>query len=366
MELNFDKEIDALLRQAAKSESFAGANGSDPLAHIDADTLSAFAENALPEKTRALYMTHLGDCDRCRKILSNLITLNSEPWPPATSSIETPEIAIAPIPWYRSLFIFPNLAYTMGALVLVFSGMLGFVIVRNLGDGATTQVSQVSNQEIARPAAAPQPESATANTNAASAPSANSSANASATPPVNPGMDFDPNTTGGETEIRENDSKLSGRDEAASQPAASATPADDIRTERDDGVSQPKEQKPETVASTNEKKNEDRLNAANPAPPPPAPVKSGPYGGLVSKKDAEAGRAQSDATESGSRKRLAGKSFNRRDGVWYDSAYSTQPVTSVRRNTDEYRKLDSSVRSIGDSLSGTVVVVWKERAYRIQ
>jgi hypothetical protein len=66
MELDFDKEIDALLRQTARSEQFAAANGSNAPAHIDADAISAFAENALPEKTRALYMTHLADCGRCR------------------------------------------------------------------------------------------------------------------------------------------------------------------------------------------------------------------------------------------------------------------------------------------------------------
>ena len=164
MELNFDKEIDALLRQTAKSETFAGANGSGLLAHIDADAISAFAENALPEKTRALYMTHLADCDRCRKILSNLIALNSEPWPPATSAIETPAIAAGSVPWYRKLFLFPNLAYTMGALVLVFGGMIGFMVLQNLNNGETN-VSQVSNKDI--PAAAPRPYSDSAMSNSA-------------------------------------------------------------------------------------------------------------------------------------------------------------------------------------------------------
>lgn len=65
-------------------------------------------------------------------------------------------------------------------------------------------------------------------------------------------------------------------------------------------------------------------------------------------------------------KQIGGKSFNRQDGVWYDSAYSGQATTDVRRGSNEYKKLDPGLRSIAESLSGTVVVVWKSSAYRIQ
>ena len=379
MELNFDKEIDALLRQAAKSESFAvDANGSNTLAHIDADALSAFAENALPEKTRALYMTHLGDCDRCRKILSNLISLNSEPWPPATSNIEIPEIAAAPIPWYSRLFIFPNLAYTMGALVLVFSGLLGFVVVRNLGDGQTNVAGVANKQPVQSEAIAPAAVPMNANssmpvTNANSA--ANSAVSGDPLAPGFKGVDTNSMDTG-ERDLRENGFVLDGVDKSGPPPSAGATPEFEDRT-RDDGILTRKE----PVTSELQKKNEDPINLANPAPPPPPPAPEPkqaeraaraddqPAGGLSAKdlKTKTQAPAKMDRAESNSgRKRIAGRDFNRRDGVWYDSAYSTQPVTSVRRNTDEYRKLDPGVRSIADSLSGTVVVVWKERAYRIQ
>ena len=76
MELEFDKEIDALIRGRGVS-----AGDSPPKGHLDADEISAFAENALPERTRTLHMAHIADCDRCRKILSNLIALNAEAEP---------------------------------------------------------------------------------------------------------------------------------------------------------------------------------------------------------------------------------------------------------------------------------------------
>jgi hypothetical protein len=256
----------------------------------------------------------------------------------------------------------------MGAFVLVFSGLLGFMVVRNLSDNTSTEVSQVANKEPARPAAMPQPQVAASNANSASAPAADSSANASATPPVPLGMNFDSNTTRSETETRENTSRLSGQDKVAEQPDAAGPPAADITTERDDGVRAAKEQKPEPVVTQDQKKNQETVTEAKPSQPapPPPPAKSAPYGGITAEKDAGADRAKSDAPVNGRRKQLAGKSFNRRDGVWYDSAYSTQPVTSVRRGTDEYRRLDPGVRAIGDSISGTVVVVWKEKAYRIR
>ncbi len=64
--------------------------------------------------------------------------------------------------------------------------------------------------------------------------------------------------------------------------------------------------------------------------------------------------------------RVGRKSFNNRDGVWYDSAYHGQATTNVRRSTPEYNKLDSGLRNIANTLGGTVVVVWKSKAYRIQ
>jgi hypothetical protein len=40
-------------------------------------------------------------------------------------------------------------------------------------------------------------------------------------------------------------------------------------------------------------------------------------------------------------------------------------VTLVRRGSHEFKKLDSGLRSIANELYGTVVIVWKGKAYRI-
>ncbi|HEY0659583.1 MAG TPA: hypothetical protein VGD05_13995, partial [Pyrinomonadaceae bacterium] len=155
----FDKEINALLRQTATGETaFSAADLKskikDPKSvHLDADEISAFAENALPEKMRLRYTTHFADCDRCRKILSNTILLNSEAETVSVSSAassadSSPQIVtLASVPWYRRLFAFPNAAYAMGALVVLFGGFLAFTVLQNVNSPQNTEVSQISETQ---------------------------------------------------------------------------------------------------------------------------------------------------------------------------------------------------------------------------
>ena len=76
MELEFDKEIDAIRRKARSDTAVSTVAVSS--AHIDADSVAAFAENALPEKAKLLYMEHFADCDGCRKLLSQTVLMNAE------------------------------------------------------------------------------------------------------------------------------------------------------------------------------------------------------------------------------------------------------------------------------------------------
>src|SRR5215210_2093432 len=54
---------------AHESDQTTGSSGGT---HMDADEMSAYAENALPAPARARYMAHLADCDHCRAIVTNL------------------------------------------------------------------------------------------------------------------------------------------------------------------------------------------------------------------------------------------------------------------------------------------------------
>src|SRR6266446_2392863 len=62
-----DTQIDVLLRRhAERARSNAG------IEHLDADELNAFAEGALPAAARSRYVSHLADCDDCRRLVSQL------------------------------------------------------------------------------------------------------------------------------------------------------------------------------------------------------------------------------------------------------------------------------------------------------
>ena len=144
MEFNFDNEIDALLRNEARNaKTVSGAN----VSHLDADEISAFAENVLPVKARIRATEHLANCDNCRVSLSNLIVLNSEIPDEVPAKIARKEVVATPVSWYKKLFAAPNLAYGLGALLLVFSGLIAFVAVQNY-TSSDTQLSQMNEQSF--------------------------------------------------------------------------------------------------------------------------------------------------------------------------------------------------------------------------
>ncbi len=76
--------------------------------------------------------------------------------------------------------------------------------------------------------------------------------------------------------------------------------------------------------------------------------------------------AKKNALETSETTSVGGKTFKRANGVWTDSAYHGQSTKNISRGTNEYKKLDYGLRSIVENIGGTVIVVWKEKAYRVQ
>lgn len=369
MELNFDKEIDAILRKARESEfAFAADNPQstirNPQSHLDADEISAFAENALPETTKQFYTAHLADCDGCRKNLSNLILLNAE-----SENIRAEEIGTisSAISWYRKLFAFPNLAYTLGALVLLFSGIIGFTILQNVNNPQSTEVSQSSEKPNDTKEISADNEvvpSAMSNINAANM--------ASNTPSVLSSNSMLSNTLANRAVMNSNTSV------AAEKPIVlpNATPQVETRREDDLALSKDKKAMPldsVIAGSVSEQRRKDKKETASAetsdavklAPPP----KNAPPSVLDDKNlksDAPSARAKKSLGTNTETTNVGGKTFNRRNNVWYDTAYNGQSTTNLTRGTNEYKKLDKDLRVIVENLGGTMVVVWKEKAYRIQ
>jgi len=77
MKRETNKEIDILLRKLSgkqNGDAVAAEGNSSASApeHLDADELSAYAENALPASLRSHYTEHLADCNSCRKLVTQL------------------------------------------------------------------------------------------------------------------------------------------------------------------------------------------------------------------------------------------------------------------------------------------------------
>ncbi len=369
MELEFDKEIDAILRRAR-----GGTTATTVGEHLDADVISAFAEGALPQASRPVYTRHLADCDRCRKLLSQAITMNTAAVSAADEAASSVTSGGESSSWFSNLFRAPNLALAMGALVLTFSGVLGYLVLRNQ-QLEPAMVSQ-SDTEMQKggPSAGIEANETMANSNG-SASAANVAANAAASNAIAESVTANNSTASRSQENLptvgsdvEKSILLDGVTAADPKPGDAPPPAATTDTtaarERDAKLkSNDKEAKDENVLLGGvRQETEDRRASGNVS--------------TAKKKDGgptrSAGPVQSSPQtniqtyEMPVTRNAGGKKFTNRNGAWYDTAYRGQATTNVRRGTDAYKNLDSGLRSIADSLGGTVVVVWKDKAYRIQ
>ena len=366
MELEFDKEIDAILRRA-RGGGDAVANASP---HLDADTIAAFAENALPETAKMSYTGHLADCDRCRKQLSHVILMNTE----AASSVDGAASSVsapATVTWYQNLFKTSGLAVAMGALVLVFSTVLGYLVLQRSNESANSTVTQVANAEpkIGVPSFGGDVETGNSISPAPMANAANSTAASSnrepgtvGSPAVNTASNIAAKDAPASGTITANRDKNFSLDGVAAEPLAAAPPvAAKPMDDRDEKKAESEKGK-ETQDSTLSARRADEFGMRRDAPL--AAAKTGPArSGPLQNKSNQINDGMSEMAVS---RVIGGKTFNNRNGAWYDSAYRGQATTNYRRGTDDYKKLDRGLRNIADTLGGTVVVVWKEKAYRIQ
>jgi hypothetical protein len=384
MAAEFDKEIDALLRQTAAASRRAPLSGGAASVHLDADEISAFAENVLPATSRMNAAAHLSDCDRCRTILSGVIALNAAP---EAEAVHSKPVAVEVIPWYRRLFAFPQLAYGLGALVLLFGGLTAVILFQpkeKTADVAQLDVPERSQNGKGMASdgdAAAAPEPTIANSSAASnqEPRVEDTNSSAARNPAN--MLSRSNTFSSSSNIApgagpspgssvplstSNSTGALSKSELKTQPRDTTT-ADTARTENsvakpeknpyalDGAVTKDKEEAADDKKRAAEVLGEDRMSIAA--------TRSAPSGGTSVAAKKSAALSKSDAVETRS---AGGKTFHRSGGSWVDSSFSGQSQTTVKRGTGEYLKLDAGLRSIADSLGGAVVIVWKSKAYRIQ
>jgi hypothetical protein len=387
MELEFDKEIDSLLRKADRGVLVGDKPDGKPKNHLDTDELAAFAENAMPEKVRALHMEHLADCGRCCNILSGLIMMNAEA-EPERAVVAAPAIPTSAEPWYRRFLFFPNLAYVMGGLVLIFGGLLTFSLLQNStsGDAVVSQVSQSESGRgpmeapsaadstanlSANTAAEAEAQSFNANTSISTAATSNSSSN-SAVPVSSPELRREDAAAG---QAAPTGVTMDGIDSKPSVAAAAPPPAPEPKTaelvmkpgalakELDDKDEKKRSIKDEEVeksdlsVNSRQIQNLPRTQAGGPAKAKPGPTRDAQQN-FPNRAD--------NTFEMNEERKIGVRGFQRKNNVWYDNAYRGQTTTNIRRGTDEYKKLDGGLRSIAESLGGVIVVMWNGKAFRIQ
>jgi hypothetical protein len=351
MENDFDKTIDALLRNA-RDPSLTG-NASFGT-HLDADELSMFAENASPAAFRQKQAAHIANCGNCRKILAQLISLNADKAEPILDAPEIHTEAANSIPWYRRLFIYPNIAYVMGSLVVVFGGLLAFTLISN---NSKVNISR-STENFPQSEAS----SATANRSVQSGPSDEASQN------------FDRSFTANSANSNSNSAALT-RTQNPLIAAESDTPAELQKDEAVKSAAKPSSNasgyvldgqsngnvgggrvaqapaRAKSEAELNDREDKQDMRAMSaPAPPPSTEILS----------EKKRSRAYSEPS-----KTVGGQRFFLKEGVWYDVRYNGQPTINIRRDTSEYKKLDHGLKDIAEKLDRTAVILWKEKAYRI-
>jgi hypothetical protein len=388
MEADFDKEIDALLRKEAAGRTITISEFRGGL-HLDADEIAAFAEKRVPPGVRMAFVKHFADCDRCRKILLNAAWLNAEETA-AEAAVAAPAAETA-VPWHRRLFAFPKLAYVLGGLVVLFAGFIGLSVLTRTYMTGGSELSKAQNVSQISPEAAPTAAPA-ANTSAAAnaANTAATSSNAASNVPFGVSSIPSGNAAGESPVSRQQGVPVDEGVLKDAQPSAAAPPppppaAEDVPAQ----TRKARELRAAPAESERDRKSDEQadVTVAQPAPKiapgvkPKEPVRSDDQAFVLDgvekkarkeeQKAARKNEALSAASGAGnaatSRKYVNGRTFELKQGVWYDTAYRGQGTINVRRGTTDYQKLDSQLRSIAESFTGTVVVtVWNGQAYRIQ
>ncbi len=404
-----NNEVDLLLRSLAKGRDAAtlqsgskSGDGNRPVSdHLDADELNSYAEGVAPAPARARYTEHLADCEVCRGIVVGLVSATG-----AATRSETPEQKGGLSLWQTLAMLFSPavLRYAFPALVLTAAIGISLLalrqqrghefLARNEPDSSTpkAQLTQTESPTSLSPNEAP-----TITKKNAESPAPNDSMKEQKA--LLDDKRHVSEETGTQTgagagsvaaakdagQIAETTSRSELRPGYAAEPkAAPAAPASNV-TEADTTSRVAKEQPAKLEdqarqrdAYQNAPSDEHGPNRSTVPKTAGAPLSNGridgvsasrvgPYG--QEKKDKAGERAGEKANEVETRT-VSGRRFAREGNAWVDTAYdSSRTPIRVTRGSEQFRALvadEPELRAITEKLSGVVIVVWKNRVYRIQ
>lgn len=402
MKATNDKEMDLLLGRHAQRNKTVAAAGAGRAneglrGHLDADEMNAFAENALPESTRTRYVSHLADCDSCRKLVAELAMTTSAA---ARLTHEThPERSFLGSlgPAMAALFSFPAIRYAVPALTVIVLVTVAFVALRHREEGQF--VAQNEPPSAVKPADVPvAPSQGAAATKTATplqrelgeqtstnvspakdAPaekvqSANNKQDASgyagAANAQQPGFAPEPNAA-----VDERDKKF--MDAPASAPPARPEPSNSIKLADKASADEPTRAGRDTLSAQKEEQFSKRNRGEAPAAPPKSGILSSEVkskGGPRRAREQSGSEGRSSGT-AGARtevsqetRKVSGHTFHLQNQTWVDVGYSSSlKLTTLTRGSDKYQSIvndEPGLRAIAEQL-GDVIVVWNGKAYRI-
>ena len=432
-----DKEIDLLLRRHARNEKSRlkgaffveegngeKAFGFEDSAHLDADEMNAYAENALPANARARYAKHLVDCNNCRTLVTRL-ALSANPIIDETKS-ETVANATERQSWgkwFLSLLTLPTLRIAGPVAAVLCIAVVSVVVwqsrnespylskaTQNMQGSNTSQdVSDNSNSvamapkskvpstgpgEVApsSPVGTPSPESRNATTNVQRQPIQEKKeidSKENNAPSAGPGGRSREQTADTTTLSAKSGAAKDDNVNDAPKPVTSQTETKTkVAEQRAEETQVTQQEAGQVIANKGRDMGERNIQrkvqrpAANDA------------GGTVASNPAPSKRAEDKKPEDERRneakqdseknevfakkapkvelemRTVSGRRFRREGAVWVDVAYnSSNATTNISRGSENYRSLiadEPGLRAIAEKLSGEVIVVWKGHAYRFR
>jgi Putative zinc-finger len=376
-----NNEMDLLLRRLGRRDGAASTGGN----HLDADELSAYAENVLPTAARARYSEHLAECSRCRELVIQLSSAAGVVV--AQDAVKIPQPSL--LKKLFASFLSPMvLRYAVPALGFIIVGFIGLVVLRRERSAELmARMEQPSSTAVAVPSAQ-QPDQKIYDAQTKPQSYADNRPNKQAGPvksvepaPANsaPVVNVTP---AGTPEARGQKAEQSAGAATNEPPAKEAPkPAAPIEKRQQQSVEvEARKEKlesptPTIQPSADKMRVEDRevkdlsanrdARSAKRAPVAGAAAAPNTRGlATVSATADKAGKADSSETRS-----VVGHRFRKDRGIWIDTAYNSQATTTLTRGSEHYRAVvadEPEIKSIADQLDGEIIVMWKGRAYRIK
>ena len=410
-----DPQIDVLLRRHAER-----AKSNAAIEHLDADELNAFAEGSLPVAARSRFVSHLADCDDCRRLVSQLAISAG-----AVAKAETSGApATADVSWLEKLGVFfrpPALRYVAFAAVVVAAVGVAFLVMRQTQQNRESALVAKNEQpskaraditKSEETAEAPAEKNAVANTNlagTAAGPTPQSRlspereesktlANPQAAP--KPQKETDESVALADKQITETEVAESKPAYAPPPPQESpgrvATKSSDQQTRpgiggapqssgtlfgqtggldrkqsdqpssqqsKDDNSAVAQNQTPINGRAMNEKAKGPRRDADNVAAANRSVNEARPP---APKTEDVRGEKRTTSGEEAETRSVGGHKFRRQGNAWIDAKFkSSMGLKSISRGSEEFAGLDSGLRSIAQQVGGEVIIVWKGKAYKI-